>query len=72
MIKKIDVYSIGAVFYEMIFNQRLHNGISQDEVMLMNAKGGLNCETLKCLVDETEMKVLTGLLERNPKKRMSL
>lgn len=52
MVAKIDIYSLGAVFYELIFNQRLHNGINKDEIMKLNLKAKLDVESIRCLLNQ--------------------
>ena len=52
MVAKIDMYSLGAVFFELIFNQRLHNGINKEEIMKLNLKAKLEIDSIKSLLNQ--------------------
>ena len=70
---KADIFSCGVIFYMILTGKIPFNGNSYREIVMKNMKGDVdfNPKSFDVFFTETTMSLLKGLLEKDPKKRLT-
>ena len=71
MISISDVFSAGAIFYQMIFGKALFSGEKNSEVLEKNRKCHISIPTFSDQASYEELVLLRRMLDVNPNTRIT-